>query len=302
MPSPTVLARLDTPNVRRVLVAAGVVGLLLGIETLILHVTMDPLADVHAYYDAGARLNAGLPLYKQAADTNQADFYRYPPLLAIAFRPLALLPFAAAAAIWEAFLVGCFVLTVVRLRPTRLTLVALAMLALPTAWSLAIGQAQVAVTLLMALGAPWALALATNVKLLPALAAIWWLGRRDARSFGLFVAWLIGLGILQFVLEPPGTLAFPAFVGLDQVGDVNNRSLYGFSPVLWAIAVVVGVVVAWRLARTRYGWAAAVALSVLATPRLLLYQLSTLAAGLREPEFADPADPANRPEPGAVDR
>jgi hypothetical protein len=296
MPSSTLLAWLDTPKVRRVLVAAGALGLLLGIETLVLHLTMDPLADVHAYYDAGSRLNAGLPLYQQAADTNQADFYRYPPLLAIAFRPLALLPFEAAAAIWEAFLVGCFVLTVIRLRPTRWTLVVLGMLALPTAWSLAIGQAQVAVTLLTALGAPWALALATNLKLLPAVAAIWWLGRRDLRSFGLFVVWLVGFGVLQLVLEPAGTLAFPGFVGLDQVGDVNNRSLYGMSPVLWAIAVLVGVVIAWRLARTRYGWAAAVALSVLATPRLLIYQLSTLAAGRREPDLA------NRAGPGTTDQ
>jgi hypothetical protein len=284
MPPPSQFARLDTPNVRRVLMAAGVLGLLLGVETLVLHLSMDPLADVHAYYDAGARLNAGLPLYQQAVDTNQADFYRYPPLLAIAFRPLALLPFAVAAAIWEAVLIGLFVLTAIRLRPTRWTLIVLGMLALPTAWSLAIGQAQVAVTFLMALGAPWALALATNLKLFPALAAIWWLGRRDARSFGLFVAWLVAFGVLQLVLEPAGSLAFPGFVGLEQVGDVNNRSLYGFSPLLWGVAVVVGIVVAWRLARTRYGWAAAIALSVLATPRLLIYQLSTLAAGLREPD------------------
>jgi hypothetical protein len=287
MPPQSRLPRLDTPNVRRVFVAAGVLGLLLGVETLVLHLSMDPLADVHAYYDAGTRLNAGLPLYQQSADTNQADFYRYPPLLAIAFRPLALLPFAAAAAIWEALLIGLFVLTVIRLRPTRWTLIVLGMLALPTAWSLAIGQAQVAVTFLMALGAPWALALATNLKLFPALAAIWWVGRRDRRSFGLFVAWLIVFGVLQLMLEPGGSLAFPGFVGLEQVGDVNNRSLYGFSPLLWAFAVAIGVVVAWRLARTRYGWAAAVALSVLATPRLLIYQLSTLAAGVREPVSND---------------
>ena len=82
------------------LVAGGVVGLALGIETVILHLMTDPLADVHAYYDAGARLNAGLPLYDQPATTNEAEFYRYPPLLAILFRPLALLPFEAAAAIW----------------------------------------------------------------------------------------------------------------------------------------------------------------------------------------------------------
>ena len=69
--------------------SAAVVGLLLGIETVVLHLTTDPLADVHAYYDAGARLNAGQPLYDQPATTDESDFYRYPPLLAILFRPLA---------------------------------------------------------------------------------------------------------------------------------------------------------------------------------------------------------------------
>ena len=72
--------------------AAAVVGTLLGINTLILHLRSDPLVDIHAYYDAGTRLNQGLPLYAQMATTNQAEFYRYPPLLAIVFRPLALLP------------------------------------------------------------------------------------------------------------------------------------------------------------------------------------------------------------------
>ena len=47
---------------------------------------------------------------------------------------------------------------------------------------------------------------------------------------------------------------------------------------------MVGVIVAWRLAPTRWGWPVAVALSVFATPRLLIYQLSTLVAGVREPD------------------
>ena len=55
---------------------------------------------------------------------------------------------------------------------------------------------------------------------------------------------------------------------------------------LWAGLVVAGSIVAWRLAPTRWGWAAAVALSVLATPRLILYQLMTLVAALRAPEPA----------------
>jgi hypothetical protein len=157
------------------------------------------------------------------------------------------------------------------------------MLALPTLWSLAVGQAQIVVTLLMALGAPWALAMAVHLKVFPALAAIWWLGRRDMRSFMWFVAWVAVIGVVQLVLEPAGTLAFPSTLGLEQVGNVENRSLYAYAPIAWAVAVLAGTVVAWRLAPTRYGWAAAVALSVLATPRLLIYQLSTLVAALREP-------------------
>ena len=109
-------------------------------------------------------------------------------------------------------------------------------------------------------------------------------GAARLRSFGWFIGWLAALALVQLVLEPAGTIAFPSTLGLEQVGNVENRSLYAWSPLAWAIAVIAGTVVAWRLAPTRYGWAAAVALSVLATPRLLIYQLSTLAAGLRQPD------------------
>ena len=214
------LAAFDTPNVRRVLVLAAVVGLLLGIETVIFHAATDPLADVHAYYDAGARLNAGLPLYEQPATTNEADFYRYPPLLAIFFRPLALLPFEAAAAIWMSILVACLALTIVRLGPRRRsTWLVMGMLALPTGWSLVIGQAQVVVTLLTAIGAPWAIALGANIKVFPALVAIWWVGRRDVRALGWFAAAMAALALFQFVLEPAATIEFLQTFGLGQVGE-----------------------------------------------------------------------------------
>jgi hypothetical protein len=272
-------------RLRAVLFGAAVVGTLIGVNNLVLHLTMDPLADVHAYYDAGARLNAGLPLYDQPADTNAAAFYRYPPLLAIAFRPLALLPFDVAATLWEVALIASFGVAVRRVGIRRpATWLALGMLAMPVAWSLAIGQAQVLVTALLTIGAPWAVALATNFKLLPALAAIFWLGRRDWRSLGRFAAWMTALVLLQLLLEPRGTIAFLSFPSLGQVGQVTNLSPYGVSPMLWLLLVAVGALLALRLAGTRYGWVAAVALSVLATPRLLAYQLSTLLAGLALPD------------------
>lgn len=279
------LALLDAPRVQFVLIAASVVGLLIGIDTLLLHLRTDPLADVHAYYDAGARLNAGLPLYVQPAGTDDAAFYRYPPLLAVLFRPLALLPFETAALIWEGLLLVLFVGTIVRTGiRNRWTWIVLGWLAAPFAWSLAIGQAQIAVTFLIALGAPWAIAFAAHLKILPALVAVYWIGRRDWRAVGHLVAWGLGLGLLSLVLEPAGTIAFLGFTDLAQVGSVENRSLYAISPLLWAAFVVLLGGLALRFASTRWGWPLAVSLSVLVSPRLLMYQLSTLLAAVRSPD------------------
>ncbi len=275
-------------RVQWVFIAASVLGLIIGIDTLILHLRLDPLADVRAYYDAGARLNAGLPLYVQTATTDDPGFYRYPPLLAIAFRPLALLPYESAALIWEAFLIVLFAGTLVRLGlRNRWTWIVSGWLAAPIAWSLAVGQAQVAVTFLMALGSPWAIAVAGNLKILPVVVAVYWLGRRDWRALGWFVAWMIGLLVVSFVLEPAATIAFIGFSDLGQVGNVENRSLYAISPLLWVAFVIGLLALAVRFAPTKAGWSLAVAASVLISPRLLLYQLSTLQAAVGAPDQPD---------------
>ncbi len=283
-------------QVRLAWFAAAVVGGIAGISTLWLHLTTDPLADVRAYYDAGARLNGGLPLYPADADPNTAEFYRYPPLLAIAFRPLALLPYPAAAAIWEAAVIASLIGTLwwngFRRRETWL---AFGVLGLPIAWCVAVGQAQVPVTFLTALGSPWAIAVAANLKLFPALVALRWMGRREWRTLGLFAAWVAGLGLLQLVLAPQATIDFLGSLTLQQVGEVRNISPYAISPLLWAILVVAGVLVTLRLAPTRWGWVAAVTLSVLATPRLLIYMFMTFLAALRDPE---PRPDQGRRRPG----
>ncbi len=269
-----------------VLAGASALGLLIGLGALHLHLAVDPLADVHAYYDAGARLNAGLPLYDQVATTDDAAFYRYPPLLAILFRPLALLPFDAAAVIWEVFLVTVTGLTLIRLRPRRVAILATGMLAMPLLWTLAIGQAQALVTTLLAIGSPLAVAFAGHLKLTPWLVGVFWVSRRDWRSVARLAAWIAGLGVVQLALAPRDTMAFLAFSSLDQVGEVVNLSPYAASPILWVAAVAALGLVAWRLAPTRWGWAAAVVLAVGVTPRLLAYQLSTLLAAFGGPRAA----------------
>jgi hypothetical protein len=241
------------------------------------------MADVRAYYDAGARLNAGEPLYPPDADPDKAEFYRYPPLLAILFRPIAaLMPYEAATILWAGVCAVTFALTLRELGVRRFEVwAAVGILGIPIGWALAIGQAQVQVTWLLAIGAPWAVALAANLKVLPVLVAIFWLGRRDWAALRAFALAMLVLGLVQLVLEPAATLEFLRVTNLSQVGDVNNLSPFKISPLLWAVLVTAGGLLAWRLAPTRWGWATAVAWSTLATPRLLSYLLMTLLACLR---------------------
>lgn len=271
------------PAVRRVLRLAAVLGVALGVETTILHISTDPMADVRAYYDAGARLNAGQPLYVQDATIDEPAFYRYPPLLAIAFRPLAVLPYEAALAIWIAVLVAATALTAWRLGASERVLMVAGWLALPIMWALTIGQAQVLVTALLAFGSPAAVALAGHLKLFPALAAVYWVGRRDWRALRAFAAWAAALTLVQLALEPTASLAYLGFLSLEQVGEVANVSPYAVSPVLWVATGLVLLALALRYATTPWGWLLAVAVAVFATPRLLVYQLSTLVAGLGGP-------------------
>jgi Glycosyltransferase family 87 len=275
-------------TVGMLMLAIAIIGALLGLDALVFHLNTDPLNDVQAYYLAATRLNAGQALYPPGVDVDGPHYYFYPPLFAIAFRPLALLPYPVAAYVWELFVLVALATTLWRLGVRRpATWFAVAVLARPIAWTVAIGQAQAVVTLLLAFGSPLSVALAANLKLFPALVALWWVGRRDWRSLRRFVGWSIALGLLQLLLEPAATLDFLRTTGLSQVGDVVNISPYALSPVLWAFLVLVGVAATLKLARTSWGWTLAILLGVLASPRLLTYMLSSLMASLRAPSVRD---------------
>ena len=292
------VARIESRRVARLAVfALAVVMALAGLAIAWMHLRDDPLADVRAYFDAATRLNHGLPLYPATADPNGADFYRYPPLLAVVLRPLAAaLPYEWFSLAWEGLIVASFVAMAwyLGLRSAR-TWLAIGLLGIPIGWALAIGQAQVPLTLLVALGQPWSIALAANLKLFPALVALWWFGRRDIQSTIAFLLWCVLLAVAQLLLEPGGTGAFIRSIGLDQVGDVRNISPYAISPELWIALLIVGAAVALALARSRWGWAVAVALGTLSPPRLLVYALMTLLAAVREPASSPVQAPARQP-------
>ena len=269
------------------LFALAVFGAMAGAFVFFLHVNGDPLNDAQAYYWAGGRLNDGLPLYPPDQGPVTPLGYPYPPLLAILWRPLALLPWPVAAAIWEVVILAAFLATIWWLGPRRKeTWFAIGILGLPIAWCIAIGQAQVILTLFSAIGTPWSVALAANVKLFPALIALWWIGRREWRRFGQFVAVMAILGVIQLILAPQASIDYISAINLHQVGSssaLRNISPYAISPLLWAGCIVGGGLLVLALARTRFGWAAAATFAVLANPRLLIYALMALLAVVANP-------------------
>lgn len=283
------------------LFAGAVIGAAAGLAVAWMHILGDPLADAHAYYDAASRLNAGQPLYPAGVSPNGNEIYLYPPLLAIALRPFALLPFELFALLWELVIVASFVLLLryVGVRK-RSTWIAIGLLGVPIGWCLTIAQAHVPFTYLLALGQPWSIALAANLKLTPVLIAIWWLGRRDYQSVAAFLVWMGLFAVIQVALEAPGTLAFFRNVGFAQVGEVRNISPYAISPWLWVAFVLVAALVTLALARTRWGWPAAVALVTFSPPRLLVYMLMGLLAALRPPKIAGEPDPDDLSDPVRV--
>ena len=300
-PTEEVLARRDRrrANLKKAanltLFFFAVLGAAAGVAVAWMHIVGDPLADAHAYYEAAARLNAGQPLYPAGIDPSSNHIYLYPPLLAVLLRPLALLPYSLFALAWE-LIVGLAFVTLLRHLGVRRrsTWIALGLLGIPIGWALSVAQAHIPMTLLMALGQPWSIALAANLKLFPALIALWWLGRRDWESFVAFLMWSGLLVLAQVLLEPNGSQAFFSSVGFAQLGEVRNISPFVISPLAWIGLVMLGGLVVLLAARTRWGWPLAVTLATLAPPRLLVYMLTSLIAGIREPR------PAGMPDPDEV--
>jgi len=277
------------------LFALAVIGGAAGVVVAWMHILGDPLNDARPYYEAAARLNAGQPLYPTGLDPNSNKIYLYPPLFAVVLRPLALLPYAWFALIWELVVVGTFAALLHRLGVRRRsTWIAIGILGVPIGWALTVAQAHIPMTLLLAIGQPWSIALAANLKLFPALIVLYWLGRRDWESATAFFIWAALLALAQLVLEPGGTFAYIQQLGVEQLGEqgvLRNFSPYTLSPVLWLVLLFVGAGLTILAARYRWGWAVAVTFASLAPPRLLVYMLSGLLAALRRPR-----EPGENPE------
>ena len=120
------------------------------------------------------------------------------------------------------------------------------------------------------------LALATMLKIHPALAIVWYAGRREWRLLGWYAAAMAVLTVIQlpwipdmidFYLNDP--------VATETIPGMSLRAL-GVAP--WIIGTAAVGVAAFWFARTRYGWLLATLLQLVALPRVLLVNLALLLA------------------------
>jgi hypothetical protein len=247
----------------------------------------------HATYQraADALWSTGDP-YQSAALYPEDYRFRYPPLLAMIFPVLGWPP------LWFALITVATAIPIYvgwrQAGPAGLLPAAL----LVGAWGqqLLNGNAQAFVVALLAVvpftGAWGAmgLALATMLKLHPALALVWYVGRREWR---LVVWYLVGLAVLT-VVQLPFLGPFLNFYLNDPVAtqSIPGMSLRVLGVIPWVAIIVAVAAAALLLARTRYGWLLATVLQLVALPRVLLVNLALLLAAPLPGRAATRARPA----------
>lgn len=250
--SPGVVGRLTSPVVigsRRLppigLVALAAVGLAL--LAVIVAFEWTHLNDEYAYWQAGARLWAGQPLYDAAAAPNTPYAYWYPPPLAQVMAPLtAVLSADTFAVLWTALLLACLWWL-----GGRNLLVGLALIAfLPVAVELRVRNVHLLIAVLAVLALRRSSLFwipATALKITPVLGVVYEAAAERWREAGKVAA--VGLVVLaaSVVLAPGAWREFLDIVGAR--AGTDGGSLFPAIP--FAVRLAAGValaIVAGRLA------------------------------------------------------
>jgi ABC-type phosphate transport system permease subunit len=124
------------------------------------------------------------------------------------------------------------------------------------------------------------------LKLHPALAVVWYVGRREWRH----LAWYAGALLILTLIQLPWLPVTVQFYVSDPVATetIPGMSLRSIGTVPWLLGTLaVGIAALW-FARTPYGWLLATVLQFVALPRVLLVNLALLlAAPLPRPAVED---------------
>ena len=269
--------RLRGVDVARIATLAICIGY--GIGNVIWSATAWEIPDIGAYWDAALRLREGAPLYPAVADVNASDVYRYAPWFAALWIPLTYLPRAVVDAAWSVALIGASVAVVVpalRVRSSAATAFAI----LIGSFMVLIasrGNVQPLMVAALAFGVerrsgPLWIALCASLKATPILFVIVYLARGEWNRAAVTVALTAALVAPMLLFDLSG---YTTTAG-------SSHSLYGISPVLFAVvagaSVLAAAYVAWR--HRPWAWLAASVAVILCLPRAFTYEFTFLFVGL----------------------
>lgn len=248
------------------------------------------LTDLKAYLAAAELLAGGEnPFDVLLVERGLPYHYHYSPWFAALFIPLTALPIEAVRIGWSLVLVAA---SAASLAPLVIQHGARAFpLAALMAFLLTNLVAEGNVQPILLAGLVWTLerrsgpvviGAAASLKITPILLALVYVGRGQwvhAALAGAVTAVLAAPALL-FELSPTATAT-------------GGTGLLTSAPILWAVVVLAAVGATLRLARSRLGWLAAATATILALPRLLVFDVTNLLAAFPR---------GGSPTPGAASR
>lgn len=264
----------------RFIVTAFIIGTSIGLTLFFLGlgevlglVPKPDLRDWQAYWDAAIRLRDGAELYPLVSDPNAETTFRYAPWFAAMWIPLTFLPRTLVSNFWIGLMGLASILAVLPLiRARARPAILLAALFAPyLAQATAQGNIQPVLIALLVNGVdrkwgPIAIGVAASLKLFPILyAGQYALHRQWGRlAVASFVAAILVSPVLFFDLTH-----YPLEAG-------PTGSIWLLGPLPWALGLILGIGAAVSCSRTSARWFATSLAVVLASPRLLQYDLSYL--------------------------
>jgi hypothetical protein len=253
-------------------VALGVI-IGIGLFNLYQAVTNWTLSDAGAYWLAATRLREGEPLYPELASVDASEVYRYAPWFAWLAVPFTLLPQWLAGVLWSVILLAASAVALAPLVRMQ-AWVQVALFAPILVGISAVGNVQplIIAPLMWTMerrGGPIFVALAASLKVFPLLLALVYAGRRQWGRLATAV-------VVTVVLWVPAPLFYDMRT---YPTDPGQAGFLVTIPLLYVVAIGLGIGVTLALAPTRFGWVSGGTTVALSLPRFFVYDVTYVMLG-----------------------
>jgi hypothetical protein len=263
-------AAMRMPRLARTVALAVILGI--GIVNLYWALTQWTLSDAGAYWNAAMRLREGGDLYPVLTDVDASEVYRYAPWFAWLAVPFTYLPIQLAGAIWSAILLAASAWALLPLVNARAWLLVAFFGPILVGIS-AVGNVQALMIAWLLHGVerrsgPLWIALAASLKVAPILLVAVYAGRRQL--------WRVAATLVLSALLWAPALLYDLSGYTMSAGQAASLVQW---PVVYVIATGALVLATFALAAGRFGWLTGSLATVVALPRLFVYDVTFLMLG-----------------------